>query len=264
MTSRVRGLPTNRAYVGIYQKPVSTTRPPGRHTSGEPFPSGRIPLTCFSLCLSVIYPGMTKPTGPEVSSNAKVDGKLMDQPVTMRFQEAILALDQRARITKGGGCPEVIHSKCKRVIVQRGRNDTSNFREHVSVCQANVDNDSLECSPRRKQAPSTHPTVPAPGTRAQLTCLGIGFKRTVGRGYDSLAERERELVDQLFESASLLWVNPGEKSAVISGSCSRTNTLLREPGQPCDNCCKVPRLLRDALRPKTRREGYSPFIKMSG
>lgn len=269
MTSHVRELPANHTHVDRYQKPFSTTRSPSRHTSGETFSSGRIPLTYSSLCLSVIYSGTTKSTRPEVRSNARVDSELADPQAAWKFRKDITALDKGAKILVDGGTLTIIHSKCGRTSTHMAPYDTSNFKEHVGVCQANVDNGSPERSPRGRQAPFMRPTTSTPGRRAWLTCPGFGFEETVGKGYNSLVEHERKRVDHRIEVGSLLWVNPGEKSVVIAKTCLRTSPLLLEPGQPCDNCRKIVKLsgLRDVLRPKAPRPEamrYSPYMNTDG
>ena len=185
-----------------------------------------------------------------------------------RFQASILALDPHAKIFVNGNPLKVIHSKCRGESTQNAMNDISNFREHISVCQANADNGSPKRPLLSRPGLSMHPITPTPGRPERHACPGFCFKSMFGKEYNSLSDGERERVTRAAKVAGLLLGNPGEKSAVISKSCLKTSLPGQEPAQPCDNCRKVVALsdFRYTLIPKARNRNvkYSPFSSGPG
>ena len=216
----------------------------------------------------MIYQGTTRCVESEVSPRAKADDGRGDPQDMQRlkFRASILALDPHAELYVDRNPLKVTHSKCGGGSTQKAMNDISNFREHVSICQANVDNGSLKCSLRGRPDLSMHPTTPTPGRPEQHTCPGFGFKSMFGKEYNSLSDGERERITRAAKVAGLLLVNPGEKSTVISRSCLRTSPPGLEPAQPCNNCRKVVELsdFGYVLSPEARNPitlKYSPFLR---
>ena len=182
----------------------------------------------------------------------------------LKFRTSILALDPYAKFFVDGNPLKVVHSKCGGRSMQKATNDTSNFREHVSICQgphtSNGSNSSPKSSLQCGLAQSIHPTPIRP---AQLPCPGFSFEEMFGRDYKSLPDHEREQVTYAAEVAGLLF-NSKERSFVISKSCLGRSPTHQEPAQPCHNCLRVLELskfkytlCRKTSEPEIRR--YSPF-----
>lgn len=185
-----------------------------------------------------------------------------------KFQKSILALDPYAEFLVDKNPLKVIHSKCGGRSTQKATNDTSNFREHVSICQvphiSNGDNSSLKSSLQGGRAPPNHSSMVTLARPVQLPCPGFSFEKMFGKDYRSLLDHEREQVNRAAEVAGLLWLNSKEKSSIISKSCSKESPSHRVPAQPCHNCSKILKLsgFKDTLclYPKTSKSRrYSPF-----
>jgi len=179
------------------------------------------------------------------------------------FRASILALDTYAEFFVDRHRLKVIHSKCGGKIMQKAANDTSNFREHVSVCQgphSSTNDDSfLKGSLRCGPGPSTHPSMVArPG---RLLCPGFSFDRLFGRDYGSLLNHEREQVTRAAKVAGLVWLDSREKSSIISTSCLRNSPSHQGPAQACRNCTKVLELsnFKHTLCRKTSKSNHDRF-----
>ena len=132
-----------------------------------------------------------------------------------------MALDPHAEVSINENPLNVIHSRCKRSLIQKSLTDLSNFREHVSVCQ------------------STRPVTPPP---AQIRCPGLNFEELHGNVYNSLSFGERQQVKSALNFASFTWLDPGEKRSIISKACLQESPSQKEPAEPCNKC------LEDAKR----------------
>ena len=182
----------------------------------------------------------------------------------LRFRASILALDPHAKFLADGNPLKVIHSKCGGRSTQRTANDTSHFREHISVCQgpytSSDDNSSLKSSLQGGPAPSIHPTVLS---LSQLPCPGFTLEKLFGKDYRSLLHHEREQVIRAAEVAGFLWLNFDEGS-VISMSCLKRSASRQEPLQPCHNCSRILELsnFKNTLRrdtPRSNSQRFSPW-----
>lgn len=189
----------------------------------------------------------------------------------LKFRTSILALDPHAKLFVDGNPLKVIHSKCGGQNTQRAMNDTSNFREHISVCQGphtfNAGNGSPKSSPQRGSTRSTHPTTSTPPRPGQLPCPGFSFESLFGKDYRSLLSHEREQVTRAAGVAGLIWLNSRDKGSVISMSCLKKSPSNQEPAQPCHNCSKVLELsnFKDTLSrgtPKFGGQRFSPWQQL--
>jgi len=220
-------------------------------------------------------PAMTNSARSEAKSRAKADGGRVDpQNVQniLRFRASILALDPRAKFFVDGNPLKVIHSKCSGQSTQRAVNDTSHFREHISVCQgpytSSDDSSSLKSSLRGGPAPSTHPTTLTPAKSSQLPCPGFSLEKLFGKDYKSLLDHEREQVTRAAEVAGFLWLNSKDRGSVVSMSCLKRSPSCHEPLQPCQNCLRVLELsnFKGTLRhgtPRPNNQRFSPWQRLN-
>ena len=216
-------------------------------------------------------PAMTKSPRSEAKSRAKAEDRRVDpQQVQkmLKFRTSILALDPHAKFFADGNPLKVIHSKCGGQSTQKAVNDTSHFREHISVCQgaysSSDDNSSLKSSLRGGPAPSIHPTMFTPVGSSELPCPGFSLEKLFGKDYRSLLNHEREKVTRAAEVAGFLWLDPKDKGSVVSMSCSKSSPSRQEPPQPCHNCLRVLELsnFKDTLRrgvPRSNSQRFSPW-----
>ena len=186
----------------------------------------------------------------------------------LKFRTSILALDPHAKFLVDGNPLKVIHSKCGGRSTQRTVNDTSHFREHISVCQgpytSGDDNSSLKSSLQGGPAPSIHLTVLSP---SQLPCPGFSLEKLFGKDYRSLLNHEREQVIRAAEVAGFLWLN-SNKDSVISMSCLKRSSTRQEPLQPCHNCLRILELsnFKNTLRhgiPRSNSQRFSPWQQLN-
>ena len=186
----------------------------------------------------------------------------------LKFRTSILALDPHAKFFVDRNPLKVIHSKCGGQSTQKAVNDTSHFREHISVCQGpyspSDDNSSLKGSLQGGPAPSIRPTMFTPTGSSQLPCPGFSSEKLFGKDYRSLLNHEREQVTRAAEVAGFLWLSPSDKDSVVSMSCLKRSPSRREPPQPCRNCMRVLELsnFKDTLRcgiPRSNSQRFSPW-----
>lgn len=180
----------------------------------------------------------------------------------LKFPTNILILDPQAKILVGRNHLNIIHSRC-------GENfdGTSNFKEHVSICQGphtNGDNSFLKRSPRIEVAQSIYPTAVALARPTQLPCPGFSVKELLGRDYESLLHREQKRVDRAVKVAHLVWLDPRSRSSIISTSCLKESPPHQETAKSCCHCSRISELLdfKDILRPEKYQPNvtrYSPF-----
>jgi len=276
MNPDTREHPTNSTYLNRSRKPFSTVQSPRSHgsreTLGGNLPSGMIPPSrLYSPSPERDRPGTTKPARLEVKPREKAEDRRVDSQKVQRmlkFRTSILALDPHAKFLADGHHLTVIHSKCGGKSTQKAANDTSNFREHISVCQgprsSTGDNSVLKSSIRGGPAPSFHPTASTPTRPAQLPCPGFSLVELFGKDFKSLLDHEREQVTRAAEVAGLVWLGPREKSSIISMSCLKESPSLQEPVKACRNCSKVLDLsgFKDVLRRETYKfnnKRFTPF-----
>lgn len=189
----------------------------------------------------------------------------------LKFRTNILALDPYAKFPVDGDHRNVIHSKCGGQSKQKAIGDTSNFKEHISICKGphtfSNDNSPLKSSLRGAPALSIHSTTVTPARPAQLTCPGFSFEEMFGKGFNSLLSHEHEQVTRAAKAAGIRLPRSKKESSVFSLSCLKKSLSHQEPVQPCDNCSKVLELskFKDTLRgktPKPNNERYTPFRSM--
>jgi len=220
------------------------------------------PPSYLLLLLERDHPVTTKPAQFEVRSMAKSEQRRMEKQI---FQKWILALDPHAEFSVDGNPLTVIHSRCRGKSTQKAINDTSNFREHVGICQGPpISSDGRGFQESSLQGGRVPPNHPATARPIQLSCPGFSFKEIFGRDYGSLSGYERGQVTRV---ADLGWLDFKEGSSVFSKSCLKQSPSHQEPAHPCRNCSKLlePTGLKGALCRKTSKpdpERYSPFRKI--
>ena len=165
----------------------------------------------------------------------------------LKFRTSILVLDPCATLFADGDPLKVVHSKCKGKITQKAPNDVSNFREHVSICQ------------------SIHPGVVAPARPRLQPCPGFNFAELCGRGYKSLQHHERQQVTSATETAGFVWLDPQEKSSVVSKSCLRESPSYQGPARPCRGCSSTMELSNFketvcGITSRPKYEFFNPFL----
>jgi len=190
----------------------------------------------------------------------------------LKFRTSILALDPHAKFFADRNPLKVIHSKCGGQSTQRAINDTSHFREHISVCQgpysSSDDNSSLKGSLQGGPAPSMRPTMFTPPGSSQVPCPGFSLEKLFGKDYRSLLSHEREQVTRAVEVAGFLWLNPRDKESVVSMSCLKRSPSRRDPPQPCHNCLRVLELsnFKGTLRrgiSRSNSQRFSPWQELN-
>ena len=204
----------------------SPARRPSRKTSGVSLAPGMIPPP---LLLHPSpqrgHPGVKKTAGLEPKQRAKVNRECLDSQEAQRmpkFYTDILALDPHARFSVDRDpLKPVIHSRCSRGIAPEVPGDTSNFKEHVSICQA------------------IPPDAVTPVRPNQVPCPGFNFEELCGKAYRSLRSHERQQVTNARDAADLVWLEPGERKFVASKSCLKRSPSNQGPAQPCENCSKA-------------------------
>jgi hypothetical protein len=233
--------PTDSACLHLSRKPLSTIQPSDFRTPRETqegnlnLSSGMIYPSCLSAPLNDHnLPEMIKLARLEADSKAKADGgPVGPRKVLPRVRASILALDTHAKIFEVGGHLTVVHSKCGGHSTQKAEDDISHFKEHISVCKgpytSNGDKSSLL---HGGPASTVHRTTAIPAEPSPLPCPGFSFEGLFGRDYKSLLNHEREQVTHKADVAGLRWLDPKEKSSVISLSCLEKSPSCQEPGNP--------------------------------
>ena len=190
----------------------------------------------------------------------------------LKFRASILALDPHAKFNVDRNPLKVTHSKCGGQSTQKAMNDTSNFKEHISICQglhtSNHNNSPLGRSLQRGQDPSIHPTIATPiRSDQQLPCPGFSLEQLFGKDYKSLLSHEREQVARAAEVAGLRLFDSKGKGSVISMSCLKKSPSHQGPAQPCRDCSRVLERsnFKDTLRrenPRANNQRFSPWKRL--